>query len=127
MKGGMVTFFGSSLQMGIETVLDTVHFSSLLDGADFVYTGEGRIDGQSLRGKVVIGVAREARKKGVKVVAFVGDIADGAEGAYEEGVSAVFSINRVALPYKEQRPRAKKDLALTLDNLLRFQKEIERG
>ena len=126
MGGGMVAFFGSSLQMGIETVLDTVHFSSLLDGADFVYTGEGRIDGQSLRGKVVIGVAREARKKGVKTIAFVGDIADGAEGAYDEGVSAVFSINRVALPYKEQRPRAKKDLALTLDNLLRFQKEIER-
>ena len=125
MGGGMVAFFKTRLQMGIETVLDTVHFSSLLSDADYVYTGEGRIDGQSLRGKVVIGVAREAKKKGVKVVAFVGDIAEGAEGAYEEGVSAIFSINRVALPYKEQRPRAKKDLSLTLDNLLRFQKEIE--
>ncbi len=126
MGGGMVAFFGSALRMGIETVLDTVHFSSLLDGADYVYTGEGRIDGQSLRGKVVIGVAREARKKGVKTIAFVGDIADGAEDAYGEGVSAIFSINRVALPYKEQRPRAKKDLALTLDNLLRFQKILQQ-
>ena len=125
MGGGMVAFFGSKLQMGIETVLDTVHFQSILEGADYVYTGEGRIDGQSLRGKVVIGVAREAKKKGVNVVAFVGDIADGAERAYNEGVSAIFSINRVALPYKEQRPRAKKDLALTLDNLLRFQKKLE--
>ena len=125
MGGGMVAFFGSKLQMGIEAVLDTVHFQSILEGADYVYTGEGRIDGQSLRGKVVIGVAREAKKKGVNVVAFVGDIADGAEKAYNEGVSAIFSINRVALPYKEQRPRAKKDLALTLDNLLRFQKKLE--
>ena len=49
MGEGIVTFFGSSLQMGIETVLDTVHFPSLLDRADFVYTEEGRIDGQSLR------------------------------------------------------------------------------
>lgn len=124
MGGGMVAFFGSRLQMGIETVLDVVGFSSLLDGADFVYTGEGRIDGQSLRGKVVIGVAHEARAKGVKVIAFVGDIADNIEGAYDEGVTAIFSINRVAIPYKEQRPRAKSDLGLTVDNLLRYQKSL---
>ena len=126
MGGGMVAFFKSKLQMGIETVLDTVGFNSLLDGTDFVYTGEGKIDGQSLRGKVVIGVAREAKKKNVRVIAFVGDIADNIEGAYSEGVTAIFSINRVALPYKEQKPRAKSDLALTVDNLLRFQKEVER-
>ncbi len=126
MGGGMVAYFKSRLQMGIETVLDTVGFSDLIEGADYVYTGEGKIDGQSLRGKVVIGVARRAKKKGVKTIAFVGDIGDNIEGAYSEGVSAIFSINRVALPYKEQRPRAKSDLYLTVDNLLRFQKELER-
>lgn len=126
MGGGMVAYFKSRIQMGIETVLDTVGFSDLIEGADYVYTGEGKIDGQSLRGKVVIGVARRAKKKGVKTIAFVGDIGDNIEGAYSEGVSAIFSINRVALPYKEQRPRAKSDLYLTVDNLLRFQKELER-
>lgn len=124
MGGGMAAFFGARLQMGIETVLETVRFPELLDGADFVYTGEGRIDGQSLRGKVVIGVAREARKKNVKVIAFVGDIGDGAEGAYAEGVTGIFSTNRVALPYKEARTRAKSDLMLTVDNLLRYQKAL---
>lgn len=69
-------------------------------------------------------MAREARKKNIPVVAFVGDIGDNTEGAYEEGVSAIFSINRVALPYKEQRPRAKSDLFLTLDNLLRYGKTL---
>ncbi len=124
MGGGMRAFFGSNLQMGIETVLETVHFDKLLDGADYVYTGEGKIDGQSLRGKVVIGVAREAKKKNVKVIAVVGDIGDNIENAYTEGVSAIFSINRVALPYKEQRPRAKSDMALTIDNLMRYQKRL---
>ncbi len=124
MGGGMAAFFSSELQMGIETVLDTVHFESLLDGADFVFTGEGRIDGQSLRGKVVIGVAREAKKKGIRVIAIVGDIGDGIENAYNEGVNAIFSINRVAMPYKEQRQRAKNDLALTIDNLMRYQKSL---
>lgn len=120
MGGGMVAFFNSVLQMGIETVLDTVKFDSLLEGADLVFSGEGKIDYQSLRGKVVIGVARRTRKKGVPLIAIVGDIGDNIEGAYNEGVSAIFSINRVAVPYKEARIRAKSDLALTIDNLMRF-------
>lgn len=120
MGGGMVAFFNSTLQMGIETVLETVEFDSLLEGADYVFTGEGRIDGQSLRGKVVIGVARQAKAKNVKVLAFVGDIGDNVEGAYKEGVTGIFSINRVAVPYKEARVRAKSDLGLTIDNLMRF-------
>lgn len=120
MGAGMVAFFGSSLQMGIETVLDTVRFSELLENTDMVFTGEGKIDGQSLRGKVVIGVARRAKQKGVPVVAVVGDIGDNVEGAYDEGVSAVFSINRVAVDFRQARTRAKSDLALTMDNLMRF-------
>ncbi len=124
MGGGMLAFFNASLQMGIDTVLETVHFRDLLPGADFVYTGEGKIDNQSLRGKVVTGVAREARKRGVRVIAFVGDIGDDIEKVYGEGVSGIFSINRVALPYKELKGRAKDDLALTVDNLLRFQKSL---
>lgn len=125
MGGGMAAYFKSKLQMGIETVLETVHFDDLLEGTDFVYTGEGKIDGQSLRGKVVIGVARKAKAKGVKVIAIVGDIGDDIENAYTEGVTGIFSINRVAVPYKEAKVRAKSDLRLTLDNLLRYQKAIK--
>jgi glycerate kinase len=120
MGGGMAAFFGARLQMGIETVLDTVHFDTLAAGADLVLTGEGKIDAQSLRGKVVIGVARRAKKLGVPVVALVGDIGDTIGGVYDEGVSAVFSINSVAIPFREARLRCREDLRLTLDNLLRL-------
>lgn len=120
MGGGMVAFFGSTLQMGIETVLDAVNFDSLLDGADLVISGEGKIDSQSLRGKVVIGVARRTKKKRIPLIAIVGDIGDDIESVYDEGVSAVFSINRVAVPFSEAKLRCKNDLALTMDNLMRF-------
>lgn len=120
MGGGMVAYFGAQLQMGIETVLDTVGFDSLLDGADMVFSGEGKIDFQSLLGKVVIGVARRTKKAGVPLIAVVGDIGDNIDAAYEAGVSAIFSINRVAVPYQQARVRAKNDLALTMDNLMRF-------
>ena len=120
MGAGMSAFLDSRLQMGIETVLDTVKFDSLLQGADMVFSGEGKIDFQSLRGKVVIGVARRTKKAGIPLIAIVGDIGDNIEGAYNEGVSAIFSINRVAVPFKEAKPRSKSDLALTMDNLMRF-------
>ena len=45
----MVAFFGSTLQMGIETVLDTVGFDKLLEGADMVFSGEGKLSPGSMR------------------------------------------------------------------------------
>ncbi len=125
MGGGMVAFFDSTLQMGIETVLDAVQFDQLLETADVVLSGEGKIDQQSLRGKVVIGVARRTKKANVPLWAIVGDIGDDIAAAYEEGVSGIFSINRVAVPYKEARQRAREDLALTVENILRFVKTIK--
>lgn len=125
MGGGMAAFFGSNLQMGIETVLDAVNFDQLIDGADLVLSGEGKIDTQSLRGKVVIGVARRTKRAHVPLVAVVGDIGDNIHTAYDEGVYGIFSINRVAVPYKEARMRAKEDLELTVENVLRFMKNMQ--
>lgn len=120
MGGGMVALAGAKLQTGIETVLDTVGFDRLARGADLIVSGEGKIDVQSLRGKVVAGVARHARQLGIPLVAVVGDIGDNIDPIYDMGVSAVFSINRVAVDFKTAKTRCKSDLALTVDNLIRF-------
>ncbi len=119
MGAGMVAFFGATLRAGIETVLETVGFSGRLQNADLVFTGEGKLDGQSLRGKVVVGVARAAQRAGVPVIAVVGDIGDEIEPVYQLGVSAVFSTNRVAVPFREAKQRARSDLALTMDTIMR--------
>ena len=120
MGGGMAAFFGATLCMGIETVLDTVQFDQILNGTDLVLTGEGRIDGQSLRGKVVVGVARRCKPAGIPVIAVVGDIGDKIDSLYAEGVSAVCSINRVAVDFSVAKTRSKDDLRLTMDSLLRL-------
>lgn len=120
MGAGMPAFFGASLRMGIETVLDVVGFENIVKDASLVLTGEGKIDTQSLRGKVVIGVSRRAKMFGVPVIAIVGDIGDNIQGAYEEGVSGIVSINRVAVDFKVARNRSRDDMALTVDNLIRM-------
>ena len=124
MGGGMKAFFGARMQMGIDAVLEITGFEKLAEGADMVFTGEGKIDSQSLRGKVVIGVARKAKAMGIPVIAVVGDIGDDIQAAYDEGVAGIFSINRVAVPYKEARPRAKNDMKLTMDNIMRFMQRM---
>jgi len=123
---GCAAFFNGVLKPGIEVVLDTVGFDAMLDGTDMVFTGEGRIDGQSLRGKVVIGVARRAKKKGVPVTAVVGDVQDDAYGAYDAGVTAIFSINRLAIPFPEAKLRGRTDFAHTFEDIMRYTKAFTK-
>lgn len=117
---GMAAFCGAQLRMGIDAVLDAVGFDSLLPETDVVFTGEGKIDSQSARGKVVSGVAARCRKAGVPVVAVVGQIGQGFEEMYQQGLTAVFSINRAAQPFAESRFHAGENLALTMENIARL-------
>ena len=119
MGAGMVAFCGATLQSGIDTVLDTVRFDELVRNADLVFTGEGMLDSQSLRGKVVIGVARRAGAAGVPVIALVGGADYDIQGAYEAGVTAVFTTNRLPRPLAELAPHAAENLEFAADNVLR--------
>lgn len=120
MGAGTVAFFGSTLQMGIETVLDVTDFDTVAADADLIITGEGRLDAQSLRGKVVIGVARRAKKLGVPVAALVGAAERGIADAYKAGVSGVFPINPEPKPFSEVRGESEENLRFTARNLIHF-------
>lgn len=123
---GLKVFFDAKIKMGIETLLDAVGFDRLLKGADYVFTGEGKIDGQSLRGKVVSGISKRASKAGVPVIAVVGDIGDDAVHAYRHGISAIFSTNRAAIDFSIARTRCQEDIERCMDNIVRFIKTIEQ-
>lgn len=127
MGAGIVAFFGGNLKSGIHTVLDLIQFEQLIEDADMIFTGEGRIDGQSLRGKVVIGIAERAVKKHVPVVAVVGAIGEDAERAYDMGVSAIFSINRGPVDFEISKYKSKENLSATMDSLLRFYSICQRN
>ena len=75
---------GAQLKSGIDAVLDAVNFDRKLEGVSLAITGEGRIDGQSVRfGKVPVGVARRCAAKGIPTLAIVGGIGEGAEGLFD--------------------------------------------
>lgn len=126
MGAGMVAFFGAQLQMGIETVLDTVHFSEIIKDADLVITGEGKLDSQSLRGKVVIGVAKRAQDAGIPVISLVGGVESDISDAYKKGVTAIFPINRLPEDFSISKEKSAENLAATAQDVLRLVKCIEK-
>lgn len=125
MGAGMVAFFGSELKMGIQVVLDTVKFDELLVGTDLVFTGEGRVDSQTLSGKVVAGVASRAKAASTPVLVIAGGLPEDDEAIYDLGVTAMFSINRTAEDFSISRFKSKSNLAKTTESIMRLYKAYD--
>nr|MBO2494464.1 glycerate kinase [Clostridia bacterium] len=116
----LVAFFGAVLKPGIDTILDYVRFEELIEGADLVITGEGRIDGQSLYGKVPVGIARRCKSKGVKVIAIVGGMGPGAQKVYDCGIASIMPIVNAPISLDEAIARSQELLKDAADRMFRF-------
>lgn len=90
---GCVAFLGAQLRSGIDTVLDTVDLDRRLPGCDLVITGEGKLDSQSLGGKVISGVAARCHRAGVPVLALVGLVDLPPAQITDGGLADAVSIN----------------------------------
>lgn len=77
---------------GVEEVLTAVGFDSVVSAADLVVTGEGRLDWQSLRGKVVAGVARAALEAATPTVVIAGQTMVGRREAMALGLSGTYAV-----------------------------------
>ena len=74
LSGGLWAQHGARLQHGASFVLDTIGFDVRMRGSAFVVTGEGRIDSQTLQGKIVGELTTRCRQGGVACHAVVGKI-----------------------------------------------------
>lgn len=94
----MLAFFQTKIQAGIHLMLDAAGFDELVQTADLVITGEGRIDWQSAYGKVPAGVAARTKavRRDVPVLAIGGAVGNGAETLLECGVDGIMSaVSRI--------------------------------
>lgn len=125
MGAGCIAFFNAQLKSGIDAVLDMVDFDRRLEGTDLVITGEGRIDAQSVRGKVISGVSRRTASRNTPLIAIVGGIGPGAEEAYDSGVTAIFGTDRQAASLSEIMPLAYENYRCTLEDILRLIRAVK--
>ena len=94
MGGGCVAFLQATIFSGIELIMDYLRFDELIQGADLLITGEGRMDRQTLFGKVSVGIARAAASRHIPVIAITGQVDITADKALREaGLSAIFPIH----------------------------------
>lgn len=116
----LVAFFAGTLKPGIDAVLDYVNFSELVRDADLVVTGEGRIDSQSIYGKVPVGVAKLCKPLNIPVVAVVGGMGPGAEKVYDFGIHSIITTVNSPMPLEEALSNADELMGNAADRLFRF-------
>lgn len=94
MGGGCVAFLQANISPGIELIMNHLHFDEIIRGADLVITGEGKIDRQTLFGKVPVGIAHTAASQHIPVIAITGQLDITADKELREaGLSAIFPIH----------------------------------
>ena len=103
---GLMAFMNAKLKRGIETILGILDFAQVIEGADLVVTGEGRMDYQSVFGKVPFGVGMAAKKQGIPCVAIVGGMGKDAANIYEYGVASINTTINGAMPVEEAMKNA---------------------
>lgn len=89
---GLLAFLSAELKSGIELVTEHTKLKEKMLYADYVFTGEGSIDGQTLYGKTPLGVSLIAKEYNIPVIAFAGRIGDGVEALYEQGINSIIGI-----------------------------------
>ena len=60
-SSGMLAYLDSEIVSGIDTILDIIDFDSIIKDADYVFTGEGKLDSQSFDGKLISGVLKHTK------------------------------------------------------------------
>ena len=117
-----LTFTNSILESGINLVLEETHLEDYLRDADYVITGEGRLDSQTAMGKAPIGVAKLAKQFGKPVLAFSGSVTKDATVCNKHGIDAFFPILRSVVSLNEalDKNNASQNMIDTVEQVFRL-------
>ncbi|MFU0913681.1 glycerate kinase [Kluyvera intermedia] len=92
MGAALFAFCGAKLRPGIDIVTEALHLDALVADANLVITGEGRMDSQTIHGKVPVGVARVAKRYHIPVIGIAGSLTADVGVVHQHGIDAVFSV-----------------------------------
>jgi glycerate kinase len=92
--GGAIAFLSAELRSGIDLIKEIAGFDDDIKDADWIITGEGRLDAQTLSGKTIAGIVASAKRKNIPVAALCGSVAISLEEQIEIGLSYVSAISK---------------------------------
>ncbi|MGG7979530.1 glycerate kinase [Klebsiella aerogenes] len=117
MGAALYAFCGANLRPGIEIVTDALGLADLVADADLVITGEGRIDSQTIHGKVPVGVAKVAKCYNVPVIGIAGSLTADVGVVHQHGLDAVFSVLYSVCTLDEALANAAANVRMTARNV----------
>jgi glycerate kinase len=117
MGAALYAFCGAELRQGIEIVTDALHLDNHVADADLVITGEGRIDSQTIHGKVPVGVAKVAKRYNKPVIGIAGSLTADVGVVHEHGIDAVFSVIYTVCTLEEALKNAEENVRMEARNI----------
>lgn len=124
--GGAVTFLNGKLVSGIDLIKEIADFDNQIQNANWIITGEGNLDDQTLSGKTIGGVLSSAKKKDIPVAAFCGGISISGAQQNDMGLTYAISVSKGISTLKEAMATAKENLAFAAHNFVSLIKEGNR-
>lgn len=117
MGAALYAFCGAQLRQGIEIVTDALHLDEQVADADLVITGEGRIDSQTIHGKVPVGVAKVAKRYNKPVIGIAGSLTADVGVVHNHGIDAVFSVIYTICSLEEALENAQQNVQMAARNI----------
>ena len=114
---GLLAFTGASIRSGVELVIEQTQLAEKIAQADYVLTGEGKIDFQTQFGKTPYGVAQLAKQLNKPVIAFAGLLGEGFEELYNLGFSQIIGINPPGCTLQDALDNAESNLQKACENI----------
>lgn len=118
---GALVFLNATLKKGIDTILNYLNFEKYLKNCNFVITGEGKLDNQSLNGKVISGIISTCHKYNTKVLLICGQIEKNVIEYLKDDsliIGAFQTLNNKNYSWNEMKLNAKNDYQKCLSNIL---------
>lgn len=97
MGGALHAFLNATLKRGIDMVLDAIDFDTIIQGADLIITGEGKIDHQTAKGKTAKGILARAKVQDIPVIAIGGSV-ERCESVEQMGSAGIYPISEENIP-----------------------------
>jgi len=126
MGAGTLVFLSASLLSGINLVKELINFDKKIKEADWVITGEGKLDVQTLSGKTIQGVITSAKYYNIPVAAFCGSILLPKESLNSLGISYAASIMDIATNLEDAMGNANKYLSIISSNFAKSIKDMAK-
>lgn len=117
--GGILPFLHAELKSGADLILEHCRFKERIIGADLIITGEGKIDRQSLMGKIPGKILQATKEENIPVIAIAGKAED-KELLMEAGFKGIYQTKPDSMPLEEamEPGTAKRNIQKTVSAIL---------